>query len=207
MLTNESDRFYTSASGSKAVPTDLLTGLFFTLDGVDEADIDYSSAIAEQVIEDGNPTVDNVPVRVQDVVGGWQLKPATGFGTAGFGIFDGNLTGGQGNQQFNYGIINDEFDYLDPDLDTNLSGKGPLVRDMITFTLTMPAGSLSEGLTEIGEVVFQYGTALSEPNFPGERDDDGGITQGEIPEPSTVAIWSLLGLVGLGYGWRKRRSA
>jgi phospholipase/lecithinase/hemolysin len=28
-----------------------------------------------------------------------------------------------------------------------------------------------------------------------------------IPEPSTIAIWSLLGLVGLGYGWRKRRKA
>jgi hypothetical protein len=28
-----------------------------------------------------------------------------------------------------------------------------------------------------------------------------------IPEPSTIAIWSLLGLAGLGYGWRKRRKA
>jgi hypothetical protein len=26
-----------------------------------------------------------------------------------------------------------------------------------------------------------------------------------VPEPSTVAIWSLLGLAGLGYGWRKKR--
>ncbi len=26
-----------------------------------------------------------------------------------------------------------------------------------------------------------------------------------IPEPSTIAIWSLLGLVGLGYGWRRKR--
>ena len=28
-----------------------------------------------------------------------------------------------------------------------------------------------------------------------------------IPEPSTIAIWSLLGLVGLGFGWRKKRKA
>jgi hypothetical protein len=27
------------------------------------------------------------------------------------------------------------------------------------------------------------------------------------PEPSTIAIWSLLGLAGLGYGWRKKRRA
>ena len=28
-----------------------------------------------------------------------------------------------------------------------------------------------------------------------------------VPEPSTFAIWSLLGLAGLGYGWRKKRRA
>ncbi len=28
-----------------------------------------------------------------------------------------------------------------------------------------------------------------------------------VPEPSTIAIWSLLGLAGLGYGWRKRKTA
>jgi hypothetical protein len=28
-----------------------------------------------------------------------------------------------------------------------------------------------------------------------------------IPEPSTIAIWSLLGLAGLGVGWRNRRKA
>lgn len=29
----------------------------------------------------------------------------------------------------------------------------------------------------------------------------------QVPEPSTVAIWSLLSLAGLGYGWRKKRKA
>jgi hypothetical protein len=33
------------------------------------------------------------------------------------------------------------------------------------------------------------------------------LTGTAIPEPSTIAIWSLLGLAGLGYGWRKRRKA
>jgi hypothetical protein len=28
-----------------------------------------------------------------------------------------------------------------------------------------------------------------------------------VPEPSTIAIWSLLGLVGLGCGWRKWKAA
>jgi hypothetical protein len=39
---------------------------------------------------------------------------------------------------------------------------------------------------------------------------DGGAYVGEysvseIPEPSTIAIWSLLGLIGLGYGCRAKR--
>jgi hypothetical protein len=28
-----------------------------------------------------------------------------------------------------------------------------------------------------------------------------------VSEPATIAIWSLLGLAGLGYGWRKRKAA
>ena len=37
--------------------------------------------------------------------------------------------------------------------------------------------------------------------------DDLAFTRSVIPEPSTIAIWSLLGLAGLMYGWRKRRKA
>lgn len=36
--------------------------------------------------------------------------------------------------------------------------------------------------------------------------DDGG-TKGEIPEPSTVIIWSLLGVLGIAVGWCRRRKA
>ena len=36
-------------------------------------------------------------------------------------------------------------------------------------------------------------------------DDNASLSSN--PEPSTIAIWSLLGLVGLGYGWRKKRKA
>ena len=35
---------------------------------------------------------------------------------------------------------------------------------------------------------------------------DFHIHPSAIPEPSTIAIWSLLGLAGLGYGWRKKRT-
>lgn len=31
-------------------------------------------------------------------------------------------------------------------------------------------------------------------------------TGGAVPEPSTLAIWSLLALCGIGYGWRRRKA-
>ena len=38
-----------------------------------------------------------------------------------------------------------------------------------------------------------------------------GIEQGfalyTVPEPVTLAIWSLLGICGIGFGWRRRRKA
>ena len=40
--------------------------------------------------------------------------------------------------------------------------------------------------------------------------DNGGLDNlrysGPIPEPSTLAIWSLLALCGIGYGWRRRKT-
>ena len=32
------------------------------------------------------------------------------------------------------------------------------------------------------------------------------INSGGVPEPSTLAIWSLLALCGIGYGWRRRKA-
>lgn len=32
------------------------------------------------------------------------------------------------------------------------------------------------------------------------------ITTNPVPEPSTLAIWSLLALCGIGYGWRRRKT-
>lgn len=34
-----------------------------------------------------------------------------------------------------------------------------------------------------------------------------GLGSTVIPEPTTLAIWSLLGICGIGFGWRRRRKA
>lgn len=37
--------------------------------------------------------------------------------------------------------------------------------------------------------------------------DDLVLTQADIPEPTTLIIWSLLGALGIVYGWRRRKAA
>lgn len=35
----------------------------------------------------------------------------------------------------------------------------------------------------------------------------GDVVPAEVPEPATIVIWSLLGALGLVYGWRRRKAA
>ena len=78
---------------------------------------------------------------------------------------------------------------------------------------------------------FLYSIQIQDPNYPLYRIDPAtgaGVLVGNvtglpdnpsqqitagtfaltspIPEPSTIAIWSLLGLVGFGLAWRKRKA-
>lgn len=75
---------------------------------------------------------------------------------------------------------------------TGITGSGGLILNSVVFTLSgLPAGFTEAG---ISNVLFQYGTDLSETRFPG----------GVVPEPSTVAL-ALTGLVPLGLVQLRRR--
>jgi hypothetical protein len=77
---------------------------------------------------------------------------------------------------------------------TGITGHGPLIDDSIVFTLTAAAGF---DLSEIGSsVVFQYGTAVDEPNFV------GGV-QSAVPEPTSIFLLATVA-AGLGYKVRRR---
>lgn len=43
--------------------------------------------------------------------------------------------------------------------------------------------------------------------FAGATSPEFTSAPAPVPEPSTLAIWSLLGLCGIGFGWRRRRKA
>jgi hypothetical protein len=80
-----------------------------------------------------------------------------------------------------------------------VTGSQALIKNSVIFTL----GGLPTGfkLTDISNVNFQYGTALDEGHFPGER----GIGPNEVPIPA--AAWllgtGLFGLVGVRRRMRK----
>lgn len=189
-------------STNEAVPSDLLTGLFVDIDPTPNP-FTLVSATPSQLLnwnpEDGTaPT--NLAVWVDDdnnitgTVGGWQLKPEIGVGTAGFGIgnfegFDGNaVNGGPG---FAYGIINAGYAYPEGNNPVNTN---PLVRDTLTFTITVGSNF---SLSHIKSVEFQYGTSLTDPNFPGNPP--------AVPEPATIAT-AISGLIPLGFiGLRRLR--
>jgi hypothetical protein len=49
---------------------------------------------------------------------------------------------------------------------------------------------------------------LSYPTFTGLYVDATSLNMSAVPEPASLAVWSLLAIAGIGYGrWRKRRAA
>jgi hypothetical protein len=112
-----------------------------------------------------------------------------GITSAGFGI-------GKGHS--NFSNQNNHLDGIDYGLlsagdnpttgNTGVKGHGPLLRDSAEFTLTVANGF---SLSELGDtVVFQYGSALSEPHFDGHA---------PTPEPGTLLLMgsAMLGMAGL----------
>jgi len=65
---------------------------------------------------------------------------------------------------------------------------------------------------EFGETPFVFGTLSGGAFTPLSPEDQAKLTLwsdagalGAVPEPSTLAIWSVLALCGIGIGWRRRR--
>jgi hypothetical protein len=177
------------------VPTDILTAVYF--DVVGNPALTRISAIVEapnDVFEIGSGALRTPSDRV--VGGEWAFLITHGISSSGLGIFGpgdrfpgANLQGPTSPDGIQFGITS-----ANDNLSTGnggLSGQW-LIKHAVKFTL---AGFTAEPNTAISDVVFQYGTALDEPQYPGE-------TLVNIPEPSTLAL-AALGLVGLAM-WRKR---
>lgn len=177
------------------VPTDVLTGVFFLVDG---PAVTLTRAAA--VLTPGSFVTKNGPVDPGNVVGGeWAYKGGLsvkgmnyGISSSGLGIFGpgdrfpGNdLSPPPNPDGLQYGLTtaNDNPDTGNGGMDT------PLIKNSVTFTLNgLPSGF---SLSRIVKVNMQYGTALDEPT-----------DEALVPTPGAAA---LLGLGGLMAARRRRR--
>jgi hypothetical protein len=176
------------------VPTDILTAVFFDVAG--NPALTRSSAmvpVTSEVYEIGSGNLHTPGDRV--VGGEWAFLISNGISSTGLGIFGTgdlfpgpNLQGPAGPDGVQFGII--------PITDNLSTGNGGIsgswmIRNTAVFTL---GGFNLDPKTAISNVLFQYGTALDEPQYTGHA-----------PEPSSLvlAAFGCVGLVVLG--WRRRK--
>lgn len=122
------------------------------------------------------------------------LSPLFGAATFPGNDLDGNASSVNG---VGYGITSAGDNTLTGN--QKVTGSVPLIKSSVTFTLTgLPSGF---NLSGIGNVSFQYGTGLDEPNITG---DGGTGPSGEpsVPGPAAAIPFGVGFLAAL----RKRRS-
>jgi hypothetical protein len=184
------------------VPSDLLTGVFFDVQGSPSLEA-YSALLAagSEVLYFTNPPAG-------DVVGG-EFAFRSGLsgapGNASYGIsssglddmfgpsdrFPGdNLAGPDSPDGPQFGIVS--AGGIADDANKKVGpASGGLIQNSVVLTLSGLPSSFS--LSDIRNVHFQYGTSLGQPNYPGTT-----ITYGApVPEPMSAAIWIVLGLASV----------
>ncbi len=143
--------------------------------------------------------------------GGWQyreqfvdfsgLTQNRGIGTNGLGIFNGNQVKDVDNLDYALTSLEDKVATSQAKQLFNM----PLIKNAITFTFTGLPNGFSLDTTTISNVRFQYGTSLNEPSITDPNGEgNGGGGGGGVPEPMSVAVWSLLGLAFAGARYLRR---
>lgn len=177
------------------VPADVLTGIFFDISGSALSLTRVSAVVANgSTVAFGTTDPGNVvggEWAYADGLSGPPGSAAYGIGSAGFGLFGpgnlfpgNNLQGPPNPNGLEYGITS-----MGDNLatgNTPVTGTQALIKHSVVFTLG-GAGSNFD-LSRIGNVSFQYGTALYEPNI-------------RVPAPSTAALMGL----GAAASLRRRR--
>jgi hypothetical protein len=173
----------TLANTSKAdvlIPTDVLTGVFFNTTHLltpISAALNNSTAFYGTLGNVGN---------------GWGYASGVSADGENSAISASGAVSGLGHSNFSvtstmlggidYGLLSAGDDSTTGN--NGVKGKGPLIKDSVTFTFTAASGF---NLSELGNsVVFQYGSDLSETHFTGDPGDP--ITTAVPAPPSSVLV-------------------
>jgi hypothetical protein len=185
-----------TGSGDVLIPIDVLTGVFFDVNGV--GNLTPVSALLS-----GGSVVFFGPSNGGIVGGEWAYKsglvgaPAgtEGISSSGLGLFGpgdrfpgDNLQGPDDPDGLQYGITSTG--------DNTATGNAPvtgdnaLIQNRVTFILS---GLPSESGLDITNVVFQYGTALTDRHCSasecvGTGAGGTGLDSGTVPEPSSLIL-------------------
>ena len=148
------------------------------------------------------------------------------FGRDGFEVQNNpNLDGGATTFISNRGDLTSPYDvyksdgtllvsaFIDPSLDGFGNGQTGIAYDGTNYYIS---DILSNRLLEYsgtGTFIAVIDLSANPPPFSGERllEDlsavGNTINNGTVPEPSALIVWSLLGSLGIGLGWWRRRKA
>lgn len=191
-------RLANTSSFDVGVPADLLTAVFFEIDGVSGLSRVSGLLTGGSVVHYGPDGGGNVggEFAYAEGLSGAPLGAFSGISSSGFGLFGpgevfpgGNLEGPTNPDGMNYGIVPAVDDVTIGN--SAVTGGFPLIQHEVTFTLSgLPNGFVLDD--KIGKVAFQYGTDLaSEPTIPGVL----------IPSPGAIALLALGGITTV----RRRR--
>jgi hypothetical protein len=199
-----------TATYDSRVPSEILTAIFFNLPG--DPTLSRTSFLSGAGVPLGS-TVKNNPA-VTDVGTEWAYNSglsvdgfSQGISSTGLGLFgpsdrfitctDCDLQGPDSPNGIEYGVTTSN-DLGDND-NGGLSGQH-LIKNSVVFYLG-GIDSLFDPSTAITNVRFQYGTSLSEPYF-----GPGGCCQGQVPQPSSLALLGSVGILGALMFARRRWS-
>jgi hypothetical protein len=189
------------------VPTDVLTGVFFTLNGVS-----LLSRVSAEINPTGVNTVVYGTAPSDRMVGGeWAYKngiaaphgATMGISAVGLDLFGprDRFPGPDLDGQINIGGLSWGLTSMGDKPDTGNGGvdKQPLIMYSVVFTLSgLPPQWTVDKITDVS---FQYGTGLDEPNIPEGGGGGGGFET--VPEPGTFVLFGM-GLAGLAVIRRRR---
>ncbi len=141
--------------------------------------------------------------------GGWQyredlsglkgLNQTRGVGTNGLGIFNGKNVMDSDNEDYGLTSIADNVATSQSKQLFNF----PLIKNSIVFTFSGLTPGFDPTAMTVSNVRFQYGTDLKTTSLIGFAVPGDGA----VPEPSTLAIWSIIAIGCCGGIRRHRKSA